>query len=607
MKCTPITQDTFEKTKLDKVLPKLLKRGNENVKSLVQAVLDHITKASKNKANVSEKVTAQVGLAGGEKTDASSAARQEADLGTGKKTTIPASQPRASTTLGKGLAAAKPNAALKPNGKPSESNDAKASPVTAKPITAQPSLFSGLLSASKKPGTSMASQKAAKASEAKKPSKPKEDSSKPAEQAPPKPAFSFAEAIASLNKPKETEPRKRAADSPPETEEDRKKRLRREARRHLRVRWKSEATLVETKLFTHDPEEELELDHDMVRADLRNEGKMLKAGLGKSVEEEEEEEELAEGIELMPWRGPSQIDFVDLQSDMGTATNFSSRGGTEQARSAETGVQRNREMNTLIAIYTSKSDIPESPREPSEPFAGKPSQEVAFGELPEKLKVSFQEPNKESTIDALAKLSQIRDAEFRRKQSQQPAPQPYQPAGTNPTANISSLLQILNSGQQQPTQSISQPTPQAQPALESIFSHFSGLTGQIAPPHQQPAPQAQSTPQIDPQILAALNMFNQQQNQVPAPYNPAPSVPQTSNLSNILAQISQPQQQTPSNLPQNFNYQNQYQQDSRKRPYDGGQQRGYDQGNDNKRGKGNRSGKQVSQNHPCITRSRTGL
>ena len=109
--------------------------------------------------------------------------------------------------------------------------------------------------------------------------------------------------------------------------------------------------------------------------------------------------------------------------------------------------------------------------------------------------------------------------------------------------------------------------------------------------------------------MAALNMFNQQQSQAPAAYNAAPPVPQTSNLSSILAQISQPQQQTPSNPPQNFGYQNQYQQDSRKRPYEGGQQRGYDPGNDNKRGKGNRSGKQVSRinSQTHIDRDRAGF
>ena len=374
---------------MDKVLPKILKRGNEHVKSLVQAVLDHTTKASRTKPNVTEKGTVQVGSGGGEKTGLPSSARHEANISTLTKGTLQSSQSRASTTTIKAPSAVRPNAASKSNGKSPENNNAPASSAVAKPTVAKPPMFSGLLSASKKPGTSMASQKAAKPSEVKKPTKPSEASSKPSGEATPKPAFSFAEAIASLNKPKETEIRKRAADSPPETEEDRKKRLRKEARRHLRVRWKSEATLVETRLFTHDPEEELDMDHDMVRADLKNEGKMLKAGLGKSIEEEEEEEERAEGIELIPWRGPSQIDFAPLLKDPGTASNFLGRGGTVQVQSAEAEAQKKREMDTLIAIYTSKSDIPESPREPSEPFSGKPSQEVPFGEPPEKIKVSI--------------------------------------------------------------------------------------------------------------------------------------------------------------------------------------------------------------------------
>ena len=241
----------------------------------------------------------------------------------------------------------------------------------------------------------MASQKAQKPSESKKaieikkPSRPSEGTSRPAEAVVSKPAFSFAETMASLNKPKEAEIAKKASDDrPPETEEEKKKRLRKEARRHLRVKWKPEAALVETRLFTHDPDEELDMDHDAVRADLRNEGKMLKAGMGKNLEDEEEDEELANGVELMPWRAPSVTDFSEIQAQDGTGQNLVGRGGIEEVRSAEKEVQRQREMNTLIAIYTSRTEIPDTPREPSDPFSGPSTQEVAFGEPPEKIRVS---------------------------------------------------------------------------------------------------------------------------------------------------------------------------------------------------------------------------
>lgn len=54
----------------------------------------------------------------------------------------------------------------------------------------------------------------------------------------PKPTFSFGDIMADLNKQKDPGPAKPVEDGPPETEEERQKRLRKEARRRLRVSWK---------------------------------------------------------------------------------------------------------------------------------------------------------------------------------------------------------------------------------------------------------------------------------------------------------------------------------------------------------------------------------
>lgn len=94
-----------------------------------------------------------------------------------------------------------------------------------------------------------------------------------------KPAFSFAETIANLAKPKETEPTINPAEQAPlETEEEKAKRLRKESRRGLRVAFKPEDELVQLRYFTHDPEEELGHDANMVRdvADIGGEGRMFK-------------------------------------------------------------------------------------------------------------------------------------------------------------------------------------------------------------------------------------------------------------------------------------------------------------------------------------------
>ena len=59
--------------------------------------------------------------------------------------------------------------------------------------------------------------------------------------------------------------------------------------------------------------------------------------------------------------------------------NCSTRGGEVQADSPEKATQEQREESTLLVIYTSYSDIPPSPREPSEPLSGDSSVEKVFG------------------------------------------------------------------------------------------------------------------------------------------------------------------------------------------------------------------------------------
>src|SRR5689334_6973919 len=103
--------------------------------------------------------------------------------------------------------------------------------------------------------------------------------------------------LADMSKPKESE-LKKVEDSPPETEEERSKRLRKEGRRKLRVSWKPDTALVETRLFTHDPDEEVGHGDSMIRdaGDLKGEGRMLK--LHKDLEEFDEDDDVGEELEL---------------------------------------------------------------------------------------------------------------------------------------------------------------------------------------------------------------------------------------------------------------------------------------------------------------------
>ena len=329
-RCTTVDQALLEKTKLNKVFPKLLKRSNEKIKSLVQKVLDSAESLSKQAASENKSSTNVDPVK--KTTSISAPANVRASLQTNgvnrpRETTKSAtptlrkptaassaiSKPSPAVSGKNSVAAAKGNQPAKLDGKAftlttssgNPSTKVKINHVVAKPT----SLFAGLQSASKKPGTSNAAQKAAQQTlqaESKKPL----DAKPPTPSAPPAPApksgFSFAETMANLTKPKEVPLVTKSAESgPPETEEERKKRIRKEERRKLRVSFKPNDSLTEIRLFMHDPEEDLGHDDSMIRdvGDVRGEGRMLK--MHKELETDEDEESPPDNEVLFPWFSPS--------------------------------------------------------------------------------------------------------------------------------------------------------------------------------------------------------------------------------------------------------------------------------------------------------------
>lgn len=122
----------------------------------------------------------------------------------------------------------------------------------------------------------------------------------------PKPAFSFAETFANLSKTKESAPSKSEEDRAPETSEERSKRLRKEARRKLRVSFKPDDSLVQVRIFEHDPSEEMGHDDSMVKDanDIKGEGQMLKMHRERDVMDEDEDGEAVEE-NIKPWTTPS--------------------------------------------------------------------------------------------------------------------------------------------------------------------------------------------------------------------------------------------------------------------------------------------------------------
>lgn len=67
--------------------------------------------------------------------------------------------------------------------------------------------------------------------------------------------------------------------------------------------------------------------------------------------------------------------------------NYRPRGGDVNVKSQERAIQEQRELTTLMVIYTTDSDIPSSPREPSDPYSGESATEVTFGAVPDEIKV----------------------------------------------------------------------------------------------------------------------------------------------------------------------------------------------------------------------------
>ncbi|KND88322.1 hypothetical protein TOPH_06995, partial [Tolypocladium ophioglossoides CBS 100239] len=145
----------------------------------------------------------------------------------------------------------------------------------------------------------------------------------------------------------------------PETAEQRAKRLHKEARRKLRVSWKPEGELVQTRVFEKDDEEDEGRDVNMIRdaADDRSEGMVLKRRADVGVEDDDDD------LPYQPWVTPVATDFSHLPENI-RKKSYVTRGGhvafstDEQKRMAE------REQRELMAIYTDPADIPPTPKSP---------------------------------------------------------------------------------------------------------------------------------------------------------------------------------------------------------------------------------------------------
>ncbi|KAK2809044.1 hypothetical protein FQN50_004097 [Emmonsiellopsis sp. PD_5] len=571
-------QAMLEKTKNDKILTRFVKKGGNVIKELAQTIISNAAESTKRKAEMAKAPAKQYGAFyepnmvpmhpeivirnPPDLTNAGTKRPREPDNGgspSTKRVVTPSnSKPPAKPAA---AAAAKRTTAPTQDGKSTAGsvNPApprpKANMVVPKPT---PSLFSSLMSASKKPGTSNAARAAAAAKE-KATSAPEQKPTPPP--AAPKPAFSFSETMADLTRPKETTPIQPVEEAPPETEEERKKRLRKEERRKLRVSWKPDNVLTEVRLFTHDPEEEIGHDDSMMLdvGDVGGEGRMLKLHRDLDDLDDEDDPEAREET-LFPYAVASSIDFSELDPEE-RRRNFIKRGGTQTPDSPERLAQEQREANTLSVFYTSPADVPISPKEPPTPDADEPySPEVPFGE-----------PN-DRTKSRAAKYFAARAP-----------PQPVAPVApavpTSGPVDIASLLKIIQQGPQQAPQAAQSQAPASD--LEKTFAQFPGQ-GQAGMPQMPQMPQLPQIPQpgqtggIDFQALLAV-MSAQQQLQQAAPAFPQGQTSQPPpNLASILSQFQNPPATTQPasqshgyNQPQQQQHAPYYEDSDRKRMRDG--------------------------------------
>ena len=335
-RCITLDQAVLERTKVDKVLGRITRKGDDRVKALAQKVLDNAAATNTQKSNDTKAALSQgIKDTAGVKVQLPSSRAVDAVVGMKRQRESefagvqPAKKANASTATASSIAAPTKNTGTISKRTQPSKLDTKAAPLStstsmpapkpkANHIVAKPSgFFSSLQSASKKPGTSNAALQSAQQKDGRKGTVQDNAAtiSSASTAAVPKPAFSFAETMANLTKPKEATPvPKPEEDRPSETAEERAKRLRKEERRKLRVSFKPDDSLVQIRTFVHEPEEETGHEDSMVRDvdDIGGEGRMLK--MHKDLDDMDDEEDPVAGEEtLAPWRLLSRM-FPDSGS-----------------------------------------------------------------------------------------------------------------------------------------------------------------------------------------------------------------------------------------------------------------------------------------------------
>ena len=158
-----IDQALLEKTKMDKVLPRLVKRGDDEGRKFAQKVLDNAAEVSKQKTagvkalklDQPNGTAAKIQKGRSESSDSKDVEKEQAAV---RKPSTVANKLSSSGAMAKPSAMTARQPAAKADAKATAKTaaaDASVAKIKANNITAKPSgFFSSLKSASKKPGTS---------------------------------------------------------------------------------------------------------------------------------------------------------------------------------------------------------------------------------------------------------------------------------------------------------------------------------------------------------------------------------------------------------------------------------------------------------------------
>jgi Zinc finger C-x8-C-x5-C-x3-H type (and similar) len=337
--------------------------------------------------------------------------------------------------------------------------------------------------------------------------------------------FSFSSMMADIGKPKdipgpsEKPVEKRA----PETEEERKKRERKESRRHLRVSFETDDKLEKVRLFEQYDEEKIRRGDNRAFSSATPEGIMHK--MHKELEVDEEEEyEPPEEMSQLDWYNPAPTDLGRIATAR-LHDNTPRHGGLQPVESHEKSVQDDRERTKLITVYQSTADIPASAKSPPEtmdddfnpevPFSEPISEFVRTREANERAKPATQDaaPPDMSTLKAI--LAQVERNRAIDRQNGIVHPPPQYPV-SNYQAPASYYQAPATNYQAPAPYPNMQPNPQAVPNLAAITANLESIFSRFAEP-KAPEPVA---PGFDPSIQKALDVFKQQQATQTPQYQP---------------------------------------------------------------------------------------